>query len=229
LENEKILKLTQSISDFNTGIYWTTNSEDFKQIARLDANSSYIRLEFKPFHDELFHILRFTKKENEKFRYGLTFDSLEVPKFALKFAQMLKYHSINTIVAKLGFGKMVAKQLSDKLTKTGALCLLTVKTKNKVSYIEAGRALEQLWLSATKMGLSVQPYGVLPQYFTKIETEPEFFLPKYLKILNGHKKVFYNIFKESANEFPALLLRIGYADNQSERNTIRLFPQQIIK
>ncbi len=228
--SEKIISiLTESVYEFEGGIHWTTKKADYTQISYLDANSSYIRLEHKPLRDELFDVLRFTKQDIEKHRYGLTFESLEVPKFATLFARLLKYNSVSKIVSKLGIGKMVAKQLSDKLRKTGALCLITAENQNPRSYIETGRAMEQLWLTATKHGLSIQPYGVLPQYLTKVQLNPESFLPKYAEKINNHRKTFFSVFSDAVNQNPAILLRIGKSDKQPARSTIRLLPEQILK
>lgn len=173
--NKTIKELNKAVGEFDVHIHWTIEESDFLQISKLDAKTSYIRLDHKPLHDELFSILRFTRKEMNQQRYGLTFESLEVPPIAAIFARYLQYWLINEFVSKLGLGKWVAKRLSVKLCKTGALCLLSVSKPEKVHYIQAGRALENLWLTATKVGLSIQPYGGLSQFLTKKDTDPSFF------------------------------------------------------
>jgi hypothetical protein len=229
LEPSLISNLTQSIRGMDAGVYWTTNASDFKQMATMDANSTYIRLEHKPLHDELFDILRFTRKDMEAKRFGLTFESLEVPAFAVFFARQLQYWSVNQAVSRLGFGRLVAKQLSEKLCMAGAICLVTAHQCNPIAYMEAGRALEQLWLAATAGGLSVQPYGVLPQYLTKAEVEPDTFLPKYVTAIEKHREPFYTIFPQARKEYPAIVLRMGRAKKQSPRSDIRLGSHQIIR
>lgn len=222
IKDDTLSLLKQSISNFDISLQTTCSPEHFSVIANLDAHSSYIRLEYRPFHDELFEVLRFSKKENEKFRYGLTFESIEVPGFAISFAKFLKYHFFNDLVSQLGFGKLVAFNLSRKLKKTGCLCLLSCNNQKPQDYIEGGRALEQLWLTCTKLGVSVQPYGVLPQYLTKLKVEPKFFKEKYIKILKNHQKQIVPIFSDFENKSPAILLRIGYSEKESKRSSIRI-------
>jgi nitroreductase len=229
LEVVLIEKLNQSIQSLNANIHWATSSTDFERIAFMDAHSSYIRLEHKPLHDELFSILRFTKKDMEKFRFGLTFESLDVPKFAVSFAKLLQHWSVNQIVSNMGIGRLVAKQLSNKLKAAGGICLITASGQNNISYMEAGRALEQFWLTATAIGLSVQPYGVLPQYLTKIDIEPETFLPRYVTAIEKHKKPFYEIFPKAKNEYPAIVLRVGWAGKQSARSDVRITINQLVR
>jgi nitroreductase len=224
-----IYKLTVSIQGLDAGVHWMTEASGFERMASMDANSTYIRLEHKPLHDELFNILRFTRKDVEATRFGLTFESLEVPPFAVFFARLLQYWSVNRMISNLGFGRLVAKQLSNKLRKAGALCLVTAHRRDPAAYMEAGRAMENLWLAATAEELSVQPYGVLPQYLTKVEIEPETFLPKYVRAIENHREPFFSLFPNAKNEYPAIVLRIGRAKKHSARSDIRLFPAQLIR
>ncbi len=221
--------LTTSVQKFNAGLHWTTNANDFKQMAKMDANLSYIRLEHKPFNDELFNILRFTNKENENKRYGLDFKSLEVPPFATLFARQLQNWTINKTISRLGIGRLVAKRLASRLRKAGAICLMTAFEDNAEGYMEAGRAMQNIWLAASANGLSVQPYGVLPQYLNKIKLEPGFFLPKHLKLIQNQHDPFYSIFPEAKNEYPAIVLRIGKTNLQPANSNIRLKAGQIIR
>ncbi len=228
MSQTQLYLLQKSTESFSISCQYLFDKQQFKDIAALDAQSSYIRLEYQPFHDELFDILRFSKKDNEKYRYGLTFESLEVPSFAVFFAKFLRYNRFNDLVSKLGFGKLVAYSLSRKLQKSSCLTLISVLERDSKSYIEAGRGIEQLWLTCTKMGLAVQPYGVLPQYLTKLDIDPPFFTEKYKKRLLKHKETFDTLFEDKASNYPALLLRIGYTDQVSKRSSIRISKKEMI-
>ena len=229
LQPTLLSKLSESIRGLNAGIHWTTASSDLDRIADMDANSSFIRLEHKPLHDELFYILRFSRKEMESKGYGLDFRSLGVPGAAVFIARQLRFWAVNKAVSRLGIGRIIAKMLSSRLRKAGALCLVTSKGRNPVAYIEAGRAMQQLWLACTAEGLSVQPYGVLPQYLTKAELEPERFLPRHAAAIERHRKPFFSIFPLSENEFPAIVLRVGKAEEQSARSEVRLRTEELIR
>lgn len=222
IDADTIKTLNKSIRGIQASMHWITAVSDFSRLATMDAHSSYIRLEHKPLHDELFSILRFTKKDMEKKRFGLTFKSLGVPAYAVLCAKLLQFWSINQLVSKIGIGRLVAKQLSEKLQATGGICLITAAEQSAASYIEAGRAMEQCWLTATSLGLSVQPYGVLPQYLTKIEHEPETFLPQHITDIEKHRKPFYKLFPKAKSEHPAIVLRMGWATKQSARSEARL-------
>jgi hypothetical protein len=229
LSEAVLSELKESIRGLDAHVYFTQKPDDYALLAQMDARSSYIRLSHKPLHDELFSILRFTRREFERTRFGLTFESLEVPRFAVAFARLLQFWSVNKLVGRLGFDRLVARQLSVKLKKAGAICLLTSNAQSPVGYMEAGRAIEQLWLAATCEGLSVQPYGVLPQYLTKTNVEPETFLSNYVEAIERNREPFYTIFAGAKGEFPALVLRLGRAGKQSARSEVRLQTDQLIR
>lgn len=224
-----ISALTNGIKDLNAGLHWSTTAADFDQMAAMDARLSYIRLDHPPLHDELFEILRFTRQETERIRYGLEFKSLEVPAIAVFFARPLKHWSVYRLVKRLRISRIIAKQLSSRLRQTGALCLITAHQPTPAGYMEAGRAMEQLWLTATAKKLSIQPYGVLPQYLTKAAIEPETFTPDYRAMIEHHRAPFFSIFPRAKDEYPAIVLRVGYAESQSPRSNVRLKPDQIIR
>ena len=127
LEDSVISGLTQSINGLDAGIHWMTEPKGFRIMASMDANSSFIRLEHKPLHDELFDILRFSRMQVEASRYGLDYESIGVPAVAVFIARQLRHWSVNKAVSKSGIGRLVAKMLSMKLLKAGALCLITAK------------------------------------------------------------------------------------------------------
>jgi len=228
LEDSVISGLTQSISGLDAGVHWMTEPTGFRLMASMDANSSFIRLEHKPLHDELFDILRFSRKQIEATRYGLDYESLGVPAVAVFIARQLQHWSINKAVSQSGIGRLVAKMLSSKLLKAGALCLITAKRRDPAGYMEAGRTMEQLWLAAAARGLSTHPYGALPQYLTKAEVEPETFLPGHLAVIRSHRAPFYSIFPGAEKEYPAIVLRMGMTKKQSGRSDFRLSPDEII-
>jgi len=229
IEESTIHTLTRSISGLDAGLHWMTHPKGFRLMASMDARSSFIRLEHKPFHDELFDILRFSRLQVEASRYGLDFRSIGIPQGAGMFASHLKHGFVNKVVSKSGVGRLVAKMLSMKLLRAGALCLVTAKHSNPAGYMEAGRAMERFWLAATAEGLSIHPYGALPQYLTKAEVEPEDFLPSHLAVIRSNRAPFYSLFPGAEKELPAILLRLGVSEKQSARSDIRLRYEEITK
>ena len=89
--------------------------------------------------------------------------------------------------------------------------------------------MERLWLEATARGLAVQPYGVLPQYLTKIDVEPEGFPPRLAEVMRGHREPFAALFPGARGEHPAIVLRAGRPREQPSRRSPRLPVDHLIR
>jgi len=222
-------ELTDAVRNLDAGVHWATGQASLDRMAELDAHATYIRLEHRPLHDELFSILRFTRADLERTRFGLDFESIGVPFVLVFMARLLRFWSVNQLVSRLGVGRVIARLLASRLRTAGALCLVTARRPGPAGYVEAGRAMERLWLAANARGLAVQPHGVLPQYLTKVAVEPETFLPLHAATMRGHRGPFYSLFPAAADERPAILLRIGKPQGAPAQQSVRLQPEQIIR
>jgi hypothetical protein len=224
-----IAGLTRAVRDLDAGLHWVTGRSELARMAAMDAGSTYIRLEHQPLHDEVFEILRFSRQAVERTRYGLDFRSLGVPFVLVFMARLLRHWSVNEAVSRLGLGRLVAKLLASRLRSAGALCLVTARRPGRAGYLEAGRAMERLWLAANAKGLGVQPHGVLPQYLTKVAREPETFLPHHAATIRGHHEPFYALFPGARDERPAILLRMGRPIGSPPRPSVRLRTDEIVR
>ena len=224
-----LAELSHATSDLTAGVHWVSGAASLDLMARMDARSTYLRLEHQPLHDELFDILRFSRREMEEERFGLEFEGIGVPYALVRLARLLRYPSVMKLVSRLGIGRAVARQLAAKLRAAGAVCLVTARMPGPAGYVEAGRAMERLWLEATARGLAVQPHGVLPQYLTKLDDEPDGFTPRFADVMRQHREPFARLFPCQPDERPAIVLRVGRAASRPARHTVRLPLEQVIR
>jgi nitroreductase len=229
LDLTTLRELTRAADRLDAGVHWVSDRASLESMASMDARSSYIRLEHRPLHDELFDILRFSRRSAEEIRFGLGFESLGVPSFLVWAARLLRYPSVMKVVSRLGIGRFIARRLAARLRTAGAVCLVTARRNGPAGYVEAGRAMERLWLAATARGLAVQPYGVLPQYLTKLDVEPEGFLPCHAEVMRGHREPFAALFPGARSERPAIVLRVGRPRDQPSRRSPRLPVDRLIR
>ncbi|HEY3409733.1 MAG TPA: hypothetical protein VGK53_16315, partial [Propionicimonas sp.] len=144
-------------------------------------------------------------------------------------ARLLRYPAVMQVVCRLGIGRVVARQLAAKLRAAGAVCLITARKPGRLGYVEAGRAMERLWLEATARGLAVQPHGVLPQYLTKLAVEPDGFTPRHATTMARHREPFNRLFPTQNDERPAIILRVGIPRRRPSRRSVRLPIDQLIR
>ncbi|MBN1646512.1 MAG: hypothetical protein JW874_00645 [Spirochaetales bacterium] len=224
-----ISALTQAVKGINAGIHWTNSVSDLERVAAVDAVFSSILLDHKPLFDGLFDTLRFTRREIETAGCGMDIKSLDMPYAFAFIARRLKRVRINRIISRLGIGRIVAHILSSRLCTSGVLFLLSTERRDPAAFMEAGRAMEQLWLAAAAEGLSVHPYGTVPQYLAMAQIKPETFLPRHIDRIESNRNSFFSVFPNAEKEYPAIMLRMGRADRDSVRTTVRFKPGQIIR
>jgi len=229
LESATLEDLTHAVDDLAVGVHWISGSVKLNRIAALDARSTYIRLEHRPLHDELFDILRFSRRELEDARFGLEFASIGIPFALVWFARLLRFPSVMKVVSRLGIGRAVARRLAARLRAAGAVCLVTARAPGPAGYVEAGRAMQRLWLEATARGLAVQPHGVLPQYLTKLDVEPDGFTPRYAGVMRQHRDPFDSLFPAARGERPAIVLRLGRTPGHPPHQSVRLPVDRLLR
>ena len=228
LESALLTRLTAEARGLDAGVHWATGPAALARMAQLEARSTYIRLEHKPLHDEVFEVLRFTRGHVETTRYGLDFRTLETPGVIVFLASLLRRWSVNAVVARLGIHRLVARLLASRVRQAGALALITARRRDPAGYMEAGRALQRVWLAGTALGLAAQPFGALPQYLTKEAVEPAFF-ERHAAVIAGHRGPFWSIFPGARDEHPAIVLRVGHARGEPTCRSVRLKPAELIR
>jgi nitroreductase len=228
LDAGSIGRLTRSVRGLNAGVHWVTDPDALERLAVLEANTTCMRLEDRPLCDEVFRVLRLTQVEVERTRYGLDIESLELPSALTCAARLLGHGQTVRALARLGIGRILARGLASRVREAGAVCLVTARRQSPEGYVEAGRAMERLWLTATAEGLSAHPFGALPQYLTKVDVEPETLTSRHLAALRRHRGPFRALFPGARDEYPTIVLRIGRSLGPPSRRSVRLPVEQVI-
>jgi hypothetical protein len=61
------------------------------------------------------------------------------------------------LVSRLNLGRAVGKRNAIVMSSAPLVGLISARTDDRISQIQAGQALERLWLRATQMGIALQP------------------------------------------------------------------------
>lgn len=221
--------LEEAAQGLTSRVHWLDKARHLESLVALDARFSAILLDHKPLFDGLFDTIRFTKREQESFRCGMDIKSLDMPPLFAFLAKRLKNLSLGRIISRLGMGPIIAGILASRLRKSGAICLISIPESTPQGFMETGRTMEQIWLKATQLGLSVHPYGVIPQYLTAAVLAPDLFRPEHAREIRQARDGFSALFPSARGHQPGILLRLGWCDHKPTRTTIRFFPEQLIR
>lgn len=164
----------QAVSDAAAGfhgirVHWICDRPAIRRLSCLVAASDRIRLEHRPFHEELYRQLRFTREEAERTRDGLDLRTLELPPGGATLLQWLSQWNRMRIGNQLGLSRFLSLPSAAACWFSGAVAVITVARRSVQHYLDGGRTFQRLWLAAQQHGLSVQPMGSLPIFMSHVD------------------------------------------------------------
>jgi hypothetical protein len=210
--------LSNAINDPNCRIDWLTSRTDLRSLAGLVSTADRIRFEYQPFHDELHRMLRFGRSDLPAVD-GLEAASLEIPRPAWPLLRWLRPWRRMSLLNRLGASRLFAATSTLQIRCSGAVGLLRTERKDAIGAIQAGRALQRIWLAATEQRLAFHPLGALPLFLRRLEVCGESaFLPHHARRLVLARDGFLELFPEAREGLPVILFRIGHCGPPSARS-----------
>lgn len=194
--------------------------EDRKTVAslgRVGSTNEEVMLANRALHDFFFSHVSWTKDEDDQKKVGFYIKTLELPPPAQAMFKVFRNWSIMSVLARIGFTGIVAKQNGAVNAAAAGIGALMVEHTEPIDFVKAGRVVERLWLTATSMGLSLQPLtGVLFFKLRIAAGEAEVFSL-------GEKKRIMDAYEVASRAFNAdgkhiaFMFRIGQGSDPSAR------------
>lgn len=223
IKSQTIGLLTNAAEQYNCGLLSFTCKKSIKKVLPVIQQAETIRFKSKILHQELFSTVHFN---NEKSEDGMPISVLAIEKPAQPMFKLMKKWSVMNFVNKIGGATLLGfRSVRLPILMSPALVLITVKDKNRLSIIKAGRAIQRVWLEGCLQGLSVQPYAA-PGIFSLgyINCENEF--KSQFNLIAKEMHALVNKCNEGENQFGLMFLRIGYnkpVKHRSNRRNIDSF------
>lgn len=164
-------KLIRSVEEFkDVKIHFAQDQDQLKQLSGILGSADKLRFLHPQCHYEFFSKeIRWTRKESEETRDGLdlSFFNVSIPeRAALNIARdwtVVKY--LKKWKLGSGFGASTEKAVN----AASAIGVVTIPTFSDLQLIETGRAVERMWLTATKENIGIQPLFSLPSFIIRAE------------------------------------------------------------
>ncbi|PIR74645.1 MAG: hypothetical protein COU35_01390 [Candidatus Magasanikbacteria bacterium CG10_big_fil_rev_8_21_14_0_10_47_10] len=203
------------------------DKESKNALCQAAGASDRILFENKTMHGFLFSNINWSEAEDDSRKLGMYIKTLELPPPAQKAFRLFKHWPILNILNKIGFAKNIQKQ-NVKVFQTAPLVGgVLVNSASPQSYIDAGRMMQRMWLTATRLGLSFQPItGVL---FLKHRIDGDggvSFSDTHKTLITQSYATIARLLKAKDTERAVFLFRIGESDAPSARSQ-RLHAQYV--
>ena len=170
------------------------------------------------------HIL--WKEEEQDKAGGFYIKTLEFLPHQLKGVKLFKSWLILRILNKLaGASKMIVKENAEKYAKSGTIGVIIAKGNSDADWVNAGRTFERVWLTATKLGLSLHPCTGVLYFMERIKGgDKSAFSPCHLKLIEEAYRNILKVFSAEGQAIP-MMFRLGFAEPPSARS--RRMPPRI--
>lgn len=130
--------------------------ESMSRISRALTTMEEIALKNKTLHKIFFESIFWSEERNAAGGHGLFIKTLELPPPARLLFKVLPYWLVASLLAKIGFPRMVAETNARQNASASAFGVITIDRFDRRNYIEAGRLLERVWLAAAARGMALQ-------------------------------------------------------------------------
>ncbi len=225
---EMLIELIQSLDHFpRMELKLYHSKEEIRTIAGLVYRADQVRVTSRALHEQLMRMIRFTTDDVLQERDGFPLPNLEAGRGGEAFLRMTRNWSTMKVFNRLGISRIVPLISYRAILRAPLVGLLKCPNTRPETMIKGGRALERLWLTATRMGLSFQPMTAVTLFWMRWRmNQLGAFDDKQERMLRSLWKTYHEIFDVAPNsrEGHVMLFRIGVG-NQVACRTLRKPPE----
>ncbi len=216
------IKLLQSLKDSvknidTAKISLVTEKDKVNKLAKELMVNDRIVFECKDIHHFLFDKIRWNKKQIEETR-----DGMPVGVLGLSFIEKLSFPLMRfwwyvKIANRLGLSRIIGLKCWWGCKNSSILGMVSIQGNDKQAFVEGGRAVQRLWLEATKQGFALQPIIGLTLLINRLKKNNlQGFSDKHQKQVQRVAETLPELFELSESETLIMGFRLG-VDKQLDK------------
>lgn len=195
-----------------------TERDQIQSLAQVGSVNELVMLNNPTLHQFFFSHVNWTREEDVERKVGFFIDTLELPTPArIGFRVMSNWKRARLLNRLFGFNTLVAKQNAALYATASAIGIVVSPKESPLEALRAGMYVERLWLTTTRLGLSIQPLtGVL--YWAMREragVRDGFSKHEHADIMRAYTEV--DRLGKIGNGASYFMFRIGHADSPTAR------------
>jgi nitroreductase len=213
-QHNALMDCVRDLSSTGELSFALTQQADQKQtLAECASSIEEVILQSKLLHGLLFKDVVWSQAEESKRRSGMFIKTMELaPPQQLAF-RMARHWKVMQTLNGVGLSRLIAQQ-DAKLYATGAGMgvLLVRDSADSREFLLAGRAMQRIWLTATELGLYVQPLaGLLFAAMTLEGGGSDHFSSKHADLIRANNRSIRETLKLGPDRQVAMMFRLGQA------------------
>lgn len=219
IESEKLAELSMLAKDIGGRVAFVSDKDGVRRIAHTVSTGEKLALENKSIHDFLFSHITWTKEEDEK-KHGFFIDTFEFNFLQKTMFRLFRNWNILKFFLSLGVSRLIVRDIRNIHLTSATFGAIVIPNDTDEDYLRAGMLLERLWLTASKLGLSLQPTTIVHFVGAQVLAgDSEDITQKHQQLLRGEYTRLTEAFSLNKSENFGFVFRLGYADNPTAMTT----------
>jgi hypothetical protein len=182
-----------------------------ERLARVIGLNDRLVFENRDLHAFLFDHIRWSDAEAIATKNGMDIKTLELtPPDALAF-RMFKSFNLVRFLNRFGVSRIIGANAGKLAISAAAIGIITMSGTETVDYITCGRAMERVWLEATRQGLAFQLMTGITCLMGRVAAgEPGTLIPSHVDMLKNSRNEIATILRNE-QDVPIIMFRVGQA------------------
>ena len=211
LTEEDLTKLIDTVKQVdNVKAYFVNKPQDIKKLAKVIMINDRLVFERQDIHRFLFDKVRWSKNQIESTKDGMPVDTLGLNPLEKLFFPLMRFWWFVNAANYLGLSRVIGLKCWNNCRNVSLLGLITVKKADKYSFVQAGRAMQRVWLEATRQGLAFQPIIGLPLLIYRLKQNAlQAFPGKHRQLIEQAERSLIELFDIDNSETMIVGFRMG--------------------
>ena len=224
LTDDQKNELTHSVLSAGSRLVLVDDNQVLSSLGEALALNEHILFENKKIHDFFYDHIIWDKKDEGK-AGGFFIDTLEFLPHQLSAVKLFKSWKILSLLNNvISVARKISQENGEKYASSGTLGAIIMAANTKEDWVNVGRSVQRMWLTATKLGLSVHPCNGTIYFMEQInDGGVSNFSEKHSTLITQAYKTITKSFGASTGT-SGVVFRIGYADPPTAR-ALRLVPE----
>jgi hypothetical protein len=196
-------------ADGRAELQWIEAPAAMKTIAKAAAQNDRLLFEWRQLHDTFYESMRWSEAEAQATRDGLFIKTLELGPMAPGFKAM-RHWPVAAAASALGSSRLAPGHSYRTFLRSAAFGFLQMAERTPADFIEGGRRLQRVWLTATTEGLGFQPMAGMLYLTERLrETGSDALPPAHRDLVNRARGLLGSALSLSAGKSPILIYSVG--------------------
>ena len=212
--------MSDLISRYACRLRWIDNRDQLDELGEILGECDRIRFLNQQLHAELISEVRWTEEDVRNRRDGLDLKSLALSPSQSAGLEMLKRTDVVQSIRAVGGGASLKSMSRDAVNAASAIGLISVNSACRESVVRCGKAIQQLWLYATREQLAIHPMtaGI---YMFEVADDSALFCESERDLLKRLENRLEKQFPRTGSETPLMLFRISHGVARPSRRSLR--------